>query len=130
MSEMLRGEVQGQSSADAPSSAERDRDMSVLPSYVTLRRFTDQGRRNIKESPSRLGQAKALAERMGIIIERFFLLMGGPYELLAIIRAPDDRTLEEFLLAVGMAGDDEGAAMRAFTEDEFRVIVSELPVFP
>ncbi len=127
---MQRGEVQGQPSADAPTNAERHRDIPVLPTYVTLRRFTDQGRRNIKESPSRLGQAKELAEQMGIIIDRFFLLMGGPYELLAIIRAPDDRTLEEFLLAVGMAGDDEGAAMRAFTEDEFSVIISDLAVFP
>lgn len=56
--------------------------------------------------------------------------MGGPYELLAIIRAPDDKTLEKFLLAVGMAGDDEGAAMRASAEEEFGAIIRELPVFP
>lgn len=122
-------EVQGQSPAAASTSAQSvARPVSL--SYVALARFTDQGRKAIKDSPSRIAKAKALARQMGITIQNLFLLMGGPYELLLVAQAPDDKTFEKFSLAVGMAGNAEGTAMRAFTEDEFRVIVQEIPTMP
>lgn len=123
------GQVQGQSPAAAPTSTESGA-TPVPQSYVALARFTDQGRKNIKDSPSRIDKAKVLAAQMGITIQNLFLLMGGPYELLLVAQAPDDRTFEKFALAVGMGGNAEGPAMRAFTEPEFRAIVRELPTIP
>ena len=53
--------------------------------------------------------------------------MGGPHELLLLAQAPDDRTFEKFALAVSMAGNAEGTAMRAFDEIEYRAIIKDLP---
>jgi hypothetical protein len=68
MSEMSPEESRGQLPADARRGEEHDRDTSVLPSYVALARFTDQGRKNRKDSPKRLDQAKAVAAKMGVLI--------------------------------------------------------------
>ena len=40
-----------------------------MATFVTLVNFTDQGIRNIKESPERLEAFKALAEKLGLAIK-------------------------------------------------------------
>jgi hypothetical protein len=56
-----------------------------------------------------------------------FSAHGWPYELLLVAQASDDRTFEKFALAVSMAGNAEGTAMRAFDEIEYRAIIKDLP---
>ena len=49
-----------------------------MPTYVTLVRFTDQGIRNIKESPARLEAAKKAAQAAGARRSSPSILRWGP----------------------------------------------------
>ena len=48
-----------------------------MATYVSLSRFTDQGIRNVKESPDRLATFKAMADKMGVTMKVAPLHCGG-----------------------------------------------------
>jgi uncharacterized protein with GYD domain len=48
-----------------------------MATYISLMKFTDQGLRNIKDSPDRYGTFKAMAEKMGITVLRCRKHLGG-----------------------------------------------------
>jgi uncharacterized protein with GYD domain len=51
----------------------------------------------------------------------------GQYDLVSIVEAPDDETLAKLVLSVGSLGSVSSETLRAFTEDEYRQIVTALP---
>ena len=97
-----------------------------MPTYVTLVRFTDQGLATIKDGPSRLEQAKKQFEALGAQLKAFYLTMGR-YDAVAVAEAPDDETQAKIALAIGAGGNSRSETLRAFTEDEYRRLVGELP---
>ena len=97
-----------------------------MPTYLTLLRYTQTGIQNIKESPSRLDAARQLARSLGADIKAVYLTMGR-YDLAVVIEAPDDETIAKYALAVGSRGAVSTETLRAFPEDEYRKIISELP---
>jgi len=99
---------------------------STMPTYVSLLRYTEQGIRNIKESPSRLDSAKKAFKAAGGELKEFFLLMGR-YDILIVSEAPDDETAGKIALALGSLGNVRTETFRSFTEGEFRKLISTLP---
>ena len=97
-----------------------------MPSYLSLLNWTDQGIRNIKEGPQRLEAAKQAIQAAGGRIIFFYLTM-GQYDAVVISELPDDETAARVLLATGMQGNVRSTTLKAFTEDEYRNIVSSLP---
>ena len=97
-----------------------------MATYIVLINYTQHGIKNIKESPARFDAAKKALQPMGADLKQVFLTM-GQYDLVIIAEAPDDETIAKFLLATGSLGNVSTQTMRAFTEDEFRKIVSGLP---
>lgn len=97
-----------------------------MATYISLVKYTQQGIQNIKESPARLDTAKNAFQSMGAEIKEFYLVM-GQYDLAIVFDAPDDETVARLMLATGALGNVSTQTMRAFTEDEFRNIVSGLP---
>ena len=97
-----------------------------MPSYLILGNWTDQGIRDIKESPDRLEAAKKAAEAAGGSIVYFYMTM-GQYDLAVLTELPDDDAAARFILAIGRQGSVRSTTLRAFTEDEYRSIVSSLP---
>ena len=90
--------------------------------YVTLYQFTDQGIRNVKESPARLKAAIKKAETMGMkMIGAYYT--EGAYDLVAITEAPDDRAATAFAVATAAQGNVRSVTMRAHTPDEFEAIL-------
>jgi uncharacterized protein with GYD domain len=51
----------------------------------------------------------------------------GQYDIVLVVEAPDDATFAKALLTVVSAGNIQTETLRAFTEDEYRSIVSSLP---
>jgi uncharacterized protein with GYD domain len=94
--------------------------------YVVLVRFTEQGRKNVKQGPADIDKARKVAHGLGVTIESIFFIMGGPYDFLVHAQAPDDRAVTKFVLAAGMTGNADVETMRAFTEDDYRKIINEL----
>jgi uncharacterized protein with GYD domain len=62
---------------------------NALPTYITLLNFTDQGIRNIKESPKRAEAYKNLAKEHGCTVKEI-LWIQGHYDIVTIVEAPDE----------------------------------------
>jgi uncharacterized protein with GYD domain len=97
-----------------------------MPTYVTLFRWTQLGIENVKESPRRLDAAKEIFRQMGGEMKSFHIVM-GQYDAVAVGEAPDDETMARIMLAATAHGAIRSETMRAFTEDEYRKIISGLP---
>ena len=97
-----------------------------MATYILLARFTQQGIQHIKESPNRLDAGKQAFRSMGAEIKEFYLV-SGQYDIVAIFEAPDDETMAKVVLALGTRGNVQTETLRAFTEDEYVKLVSDLP---
>ena len=96
-----------------------------MPTYILLVRWTNQGLLKIKESPSRLEAGKKAFEAAGIKLKAFYMVMGR-YDQVSIAEAPDDATLAKALLRLASQGNLQTETLRAFTEDEYKKIISEI----
>jgi uncharacterized protein with GYD domain len=94
-----------------------------MPTYLSLMRWTKEGLEKIKESPSRLEAAKKAVGSAGGKITDFYMLM-GEYDMAIVVETPDDATLARISLSLAAKGGVRTQTMRAFTEDEYRKIIS------
>ncbi len=97
-----------------------------MPSYLSLINWTEQGIGDVKESPARLDAAKQAVEAAGGRMIFFYMTM-GEYDLAMLIEAPNDEAAAGVLLALGSQGSIRSTTMRAFTEEEYRTIIGNLP---
>jgi uncharacterized protein with GYD domain len=94
--------------------------------YVTLYQFTDQGIRNVKDSPSRLKAAIKRGEGMGMKIVAAYYTE-GPYDLVVISEASDEKTATAFAIATAAQGNVRSTTMRAHNAEEFEAILKLMP---
>lgn len=92
-----------------------------MPTYVLLTRFTRHGVANVRDSPDRTEDAKAMVESMGGTWREFFVTMGR-YDGVVVADFPDDATAARAALTLGSSGNVTTETLRAFTLDEFREI--------
>ncbi|MDP2947923.1 MAG: GYD domain-containing protein [Chloroflexota bacterium] len=97
-----------------------------MPTYVSLVRFTDQGMRNVKDVPKRIGSAEKLFEQVGARLSQLYLTMGR-YDYVAIIDAPDDETATKAALALSSLGNVRTETLRAYARAEIDKIIGGLP---
>jgi len=96
-----------------------------MATYISLINFTEQGIKDIKNSPTRLDNAKALARSLGGEMKQVFLTMGG-YDMVAILDLPDDEAAAKMALTVGAGGNVRTTTLKAFDEATCRKIVASL----
>jgi uncharacterized protein with GYD domain len=96
-----------------------------MPTYLSLMRWTKEGVEKIKESPTRLEAGKKAVESAGGKIINFYMLM-GEYDMAIVVEAPDDATLARISLSLASKGGVRTQTLRAFTEDEYRKIISSI----
>jgi uncharacterized protein with GYD domain len=96
-----------------------------MPTYLSLMRWTKEGLEKIKDSPARLEAGKKAIEAVGGKVVGFYMLM-GQYDMALIVEAPDDAVLARISLALSTNGATRTETLRAFTEDEYRKIISGL----
>ncbi len=96
-----------------------------MATYITLINFTEQGIKDIKNSPTRLDNAQALARSLGGEMKQIFLTMGG-YDMVAILELPDDEAAAKMALTVGAGGNVRTTTLKAFDEATCRKIVASL----
>lgn len=97
-----------------------------MSTYVTLLSFTQEGVANIKESPSRLDQAKAAIKAAGGELKAFYLTLGR-FDAVVISEAPSDEVFAATILAIAAAGAVRTETLKAFTESEYRKIIAAIP---
>ena len=98
-----------------------------MATYVMLFGFTEQGMKNIKDSPARVQAARQAFQAIGAKVKEFYAVMGmAPYDTLFILEAPDDETVAKAALSIGSLGNVRTQTVRAFTEEEYRKIIAGL----
>jgi uncharacterized protein with GYD domain len=96
-----------------------------MTTYIMLANWTDDGARNVKDSPRRLDAAKQALQDMDGEFKSFFMTMGD-YDLVAVYEAPDDAIAARFALQLGMLGNVRTRTLKAFPEAAYREIVASL----
>ncbi|TCL74828.1 GYD domain-containing protein [Rhizobium sp. BK251] len=96
-----------------------------MTTYIVLINWTDQGVKNVRDSPKRLDAAKKLLGEMAGSFKDFYLTMGD-YDMVAVCEAPDDAVAARFTLALGMQGNVRTRTLKAFPETAYREIINSL----
>ena len=96
-----------------------------MPQFITLVNWTDQGVRDVQESPRRAAAFKEMATALGCTVHGLFFTMGR-YDIAARIEAPDDTTMSALMLKVAKLGNVRSETLRAYTEDEFAEIARKV----
>jgi uncharacterized protein with GYD domain len=97
-----------------------------VPAYVMLMNLTDQGIREVKNSPERIKQGMQAFEAVGGKVTAFFVVL-GEYDMVAIGEAPSDEAAMGFALGLCRQGNVRTTTLRAFTPEQYAGIVSKLP---
>lgn len=96
-----------------------------MSTYIMLANWTDQGARNVTDSPRRLDAAKKALENVGGQFKAFFMTMGD-FDMVGIYEAPDDAVAARFTLEVGQLGNIRTRTLKAFPETAYREIIASL----
>jgi len=97
-----------------------------MPSYVTLVKWTDQGIKNVKDSPKRLEAFETAVKAAGATLKDFYLVM-GEYDLVVVTEAPNDETVTKLALTAAMQGHVRTTTLRAYNRQEYQKIIASLP---
>ncbi len=96
-----------------------------MATFISLLNFTDQGIRNIKESPDRYAAFKTMAEKMGVSVKGVYYTV-GQYDLVVVAEGTDE-ALTAVLLKSGSLGNVRSQTLRAFSLDEMKKIIGSVP---
>ena len=96
-----------------------------MVTYVMLLNWTDQGIKNVKDSPKRLDAVKKLAKDMGGEVKSFFMTLGA-YDLVLIVEMSNNDKLASFALKLGALGNVRSTTLKAYSEEEYRRIIASL----
>ena len=95
-----------------------------MPTFITLMNFTDQGARNIKDSPDRYEAFKQVAEAAGITIKSVHWTQGA-YDLVLVTEGPEEASMVT-ALKVAALGNVRTQTLRGYSAKEMRHFVSKL----
>ena len=96
-----------------------------MPTYILLMHYTDQGIRDVKESPQRVDTTREIARKVGAELKDVYLTMGN-YDFVIPVEAPDDQAIAKLALSLGALGNVRTTTLKAFSEAEFRELVKDL----
>jgi uncharacterized protein with GYD domain len=97
-----------------------------VPIYVSLIRWTDQGRKAVDTLPDRANAVRKRLEAVGAKDLGIYVSM-GQYDMVSITEAPDDETMAKLAAIIAGRGNATTETMRCFTMDEFRKLIEAIP---
>ena len=95
-----------------------------MPTFITLAKFTDQGIKNVKDSPERLQAFKSMAEKQGVKVKDAYYTVGA-HDIVVITEGTGE-AVTAVLLKVGSLGNVRSETMRGFSADEFKKILASM----
>ncbi len=94
--------------------------------YILLIYWTDQGINKVKESYDRYSSFRASVEKAGGKLVGGYLTF-GEYDYVIIIEAPNDEAVMSLVVKVGSYGNVRTKTLKAFTAEEGRKIINDIP---
>jgi len=93
--------------------------------YVILWNYTNEGIKNVKESPQRADTFKSKLENTGgKLIGTYYTF--GKYDGVSIVESPTDETLMSCLLSVESQGNARSITLKAFSYEEATRIIENI----
>ena len=84
-----------------------------MGTFIALLDYTEQGIRNIKNSPQRADEFNRIAEQAGArVVAQYWTI--GSHDGVLILEAPTDEVAASILLALGASGNVRTTTLRAF----------------
>jgi len=96
-----------------------------MATYIMMGTFTQQGMDKIRGSPARIDTARETMHSLGAELKAWYVTL-GQYDYVALIEAPNDETMAKIALSIGAHGNIRTQTLRAFTEQEYRQIITDL----
>jgi len=96
-----------------------------MPHYITLGKWTEQGIKNVKDSPKRSKAAQQWAEKHGGKLQVFYTF--GEYDFVAVGEMPSDEVALEFALNIGSQGNARTTTLKAWPSSEGAKVIAKLP---
>jgi uncharacterized protein with GYD domain len=96
-----------------------------MSTFISLVNFTDQGIRNVKDSPDRYEAFRALAEKVGGKVKGVYYTMGR-YDMVVVVEGSDEAAMTA-MLKVGSLGNVRTETLRGFSLEEMRKIIGKMP---
>ncbi len=95
-----------------------------MATFIVLLNFTDQGIRNVKESPDRYEKFRTMAEERGVTFKDGYWTV-GQYDIVMVLEGPDE-AVTTALLKLGSLGNVRSQTLRGYSADEFKNIISNM----
>jgi uncharacterized protein with GYD domain len=96
-----------------------------MTTFVSLVSFTDQGIRNVKESPARADAFKAAAAKLGVTVKSMYYTLGN-YDLVVTTEGSEE-AVTTLLLKTASLGNVKTQTLRAYSVEEFARMVGNMP---
>ncbi len=97
-----------------------------MPEFIILGQFTQEGIKNIKDSPKRLENAKKLMESLGGALKVFYYTLGR-YDFVAITEAPDLNSALKGAMMIGGEGSVRTETLVAYPAEKGAEIIKSIP---
>ena len=97
-----------------------------MPTYISLISFTSSGANHFKKAPDCFEEAKQIFNKYGAEIKALYSVM-GQYDVVIISDTPDDDSAAKITLTLMSTCYIKSETLRAYTEDEYRRIISSIP---
>ncbi len=91
---------------------------SVMPTYVILSTLTDEGRRTIKENPSRILEVNKELAKMGVKVKEQYAVL-GLYDFVNIVEAKDNDAVMKMSVELGSRGSVQMTTLAAIPIADF-----------
>jgi uncharacterized protein with GYD domain len=96
-----------------------------MVTYVVLANFTDQGARNVKDSPKRADAFKEMAKTFGVTVKEIVWTQGR-YDVVTVLEAPDEAAAMSLGLSLSALGNVRTETLRAFSAADMTKIVGKM----
>ena len=93
-----------------------------MPRYVVLYRFTDEGRKRMKETVHRADEIRELNEAAGFEVLGHYWTQ-GQYDLVTVVEAPSEEAMMNGTFNISRTGNVTSETLRAFTDEEMQRII-------
>ncbi|MEM2866539.1 MAG: GYD domain-containing protein [Candidatus Hadarchaeales archaeon] len=89
-----------------------------MPTYVLLSILTAEGRKTLKEKPTRILEVNKEIEAFGAKVLKQYAVL-GPYDFVNIVEAPNNETIARISIELGSRGTLKVMSLPAVAVEEF-----------
>ncbi len=96
-----------------------------MATFISLLNFTDQGIRNVKDSPDRYEEFRKMAEEKGVRFTSVYWTVGH-YDVVAILEGSEE-AVTAALLKLGTLGNVRSETLRGYSVEEMKNLINIMP---